>query len=506
MRAADTARVRLAEVVGALKLLGDAAREELALAGVSEMELLLAAAAAAVPWPTEMEAEKAALVSTSNVGRLAREALVALRTLDLALELKAAAAALEGGDGEEIAERLGRVKDAQSDLDAAREPDRRGPARVCDFTAEVIAEVSKRASGERRMVPVPWPDLEALYDGGLRPGVHVLTGGTGTGKTGWALAVALEAAQNGCPVLYAGLELDRVSVVARLVAQLRGYDERQKGWAAMDWPRGDGAEAARNQLAAGAAGLAGLPLYVAEPPAMGWSVDDLERELKHVRGREAKALTEGFPILVVVDFLQLVGPGIGTDGRMHPDDREIRGRIRRAAYTVRQLTRQHDVCALLVSAIARAVYEEVLLDPEQAPPAPDALVGMGKESGEIEYAAHTVTCLARTRGTADVWAVVAKNRTGRTGYVALDFHGPQGRHHEANKDRRDKAARMNLGLPMASTGSGAAEVEPKQKKRSGGSGGGGGGGSRGSSGGGGGGGSRGGSRGTEPPPIDYGDI
>ena len=351
-------------------------------------------------------------------------------------------AALDGGaDVFELAASLRADVRLPDDLPAA-------PARVGDFTDEVIAEVSKRAAGGRQMVPVPWPDLAALYDGGLRPGVHVLTGGTGTGKTGWALAVALEAARAGCPVLYAGLELDRVSIVARLVAQLRGADLSAPGWADLDWPRGHAAKAHRDELAARMAELARLPLYVAEPPAMGWSVDDLERELEHVRSAEPDALAAGFPVFVVIDFLQLVGPGEDVEGRTHPDDRDLRGRIRRAAYTTRQLTRQHDVCALLVSAIARTAYDEMVIDPVKAPLPPAALVGKGKESGEIEYAAHTVTCLARTRGTSDVWAVVAKNRTGKTGYVALDFYGAQGRHFTAKDARRDDAAALTAGNPL----------------------------------------------------------
>jgi len=151
----------------------------------------------------------------------------------------------------------------------------------------------------------------------------------------------------------------------------------------------------------------------------------------------------------VIDFLQLVGPGEDVEGRTHPDDRDLRGRIRRAAYTTRQLTRDGDVCALLVSSVARDSYGKVVINPAKEPPAPGELVGLGKESGEIEYAAHTVTCLARTRGTSDVWAVVAKNRTGRTGYAALDFDGRIGMHFDASEARRKDAATLTAGNPLA---------------------------------------------------------
>jgi len=350
-------------------------------------------------------------------------------------------------DGHDVGELRASLHDdlgalLRGDLD----DDRRAPARVGDWSAEAVSEVERRATGKRRMVPVPWGDLAALYDGGLRPGVHVLTGGTGVGKTGWALRVAREAAGRGFPVLYAGLELDRVSILARLAAQARNDGT---SWASLDWPRGEDPDDRVRALRTTARELDRLPFYVSEPPAMGWSVDDLRREVEHVRRAEPDLLADGFPVFVVIDFLQLVGPGEDVDGRTHPDDRDLRGRIRRAAYTTRQLTRDGDVCALLVSSVARSAYDEVVIDPEKQPPAPAALVGLGKESGEIEYAAHTVTCLARTKGTSDVWAVVAKNRTGRTGYAALDFDGQIGMHFDAAEARRKDAATLTRGNPLA---------------------------------------------------------
>lgn len=326
---------------------------------------------------------------------------------------------------------------------------RRAPS-IADIISEAVRETDMRANGERRMVPLPWSDLRELHGGGLRPGLHVLTGGSGVGKTGFALRVALEAARDGIPVLYAGLELDNVSVTARLAAQV---DEKTP-WGVFDWPTSRphlDLQEIRRRFVAALDELRELPIVVSDPPAMGWTTDDLQSELESVREQHKDQLRDGAPILVVVDFLQLMGP------TGDPDDRDLRGRIRRAAYTARQLTRSHDVCVLLVSSVARENYPRLTFDvtdktDKNAGKAPDDFIGMGKESGEIEYAAHSVTtlCNDKTRS-GGVWAVLAKNRTGLVGYTALMFKGAQGVHHDGEMEAREDAKRINSGEPLTTT-------------------------------------------------------
>src|SRR5512146_2720472 len=81
-----------------------------------------------------------------------------------------------------------------------------------------LALLRARASGAARPIPLPWGDLAEALGGGLWPGLHVLTGGTGTGKTQLALQAALVAATAGTPTLYVGLELGEPDLVARLLA------------------------------------------------------------------------------------------------------------------------------------------------------------------------------------------------------------------------------------------------------------------------------------------------
>jgi replicative DNA helicase len=71
--------------------------------------------------------------------------------------------------------------------------------------------------------PVTWPDqLKGLADGleldGLEPGLHVVDGRAGIGKTALGLIFACHAARNGTPVLYVTTEEDDTQLAARLVA------------------------------------------------------------------------------------------------------------------------------------------------------------------------------------------------------------------------------------------------------------------------------------------------
>jgi KaiC/GvpD/RAD55 family RecA-like ATPase len=289
-----------------------------------------------------------------------------------------------------------------------------------------------RAEGREACLPVPWPDLARVLDEhatdgrALRPGVHVLVGGTGSGKTQLALGLALEAARGGHPVWYIGLELDPVSVTARLAALAWAHpkDGRETvsvPWSVLDWPRTSRGRGKLDEVErAVAAEIDALPIRLVFGAARsgrgGFTVADLEAALAEA----TEAGTVARPALVVMDFLQLLA---GEEGNF--DDREIRTRIARASYAASNHTRDGRVAVLLVSATSREGYKDLVIDEEKGMPYEQSLVGAGKESGEIEYAATSVLVLARTKldptedGARVRLLAVAKNRHGGTGWVAF---------------------------------------------------------------------------------------
>ena len=296
------------------------------------------------------------------------------------------------------------------------------PATLGSLAEQAFARMERRRAGIERPLPLPWPDVEAQFGGGLWPGLHVLVGGTGTGKTQWALQVALAAVKRGAPALYIGLELDALDIVARVAglqasvpwsALIRGEvdpDRARAAFAGSSWPELLHAEFGRSH---------------------GWGYDRLEPLVRLVRAKHPEPNGQGSaPLLVVLDFLQVVG-----DAEADPRSRqELRERITRATYAGRMVARDLGAVVLFVSSAARDKYrilagaiEEAGLTEDGAMANPDAIVGLGKESGDIEFSADSVSVLVKgpynDAGPRPMLLATAKGRMHPAGWTALTFDG-----------------------------------------------------------------------------------
>lgn len=308
----------------------------------------------------------------------------------------------------------------------------------------------------------------------------VVVGRTGRGKSGFALQVAAGAAVGlegggGSPVLYMSAEMSTAELLARILAAqaVRGREatvrppgksprpHRPPAW--RDIMRG----AVPDDLVKQAAGILAdrapfLYLWAPKPESShGAALEDMAR---------AVATAHGAAPLVVVDYVQrLVG---GTDER--------RGAVSDLSARLRSISRPSEAqgypgaAVLALSSTARGYYPHfrdapTLLRAHRGGWAPKIvtsrggptggaewvepidLEGMGKESGELEYDAPALLCLTCDPQPWERWArptvgasahgppdlrrgvlVVAKNRAGSTGWLALDFHGPTGTWHPGN--------------------------------------------------------------------------
>lgn len=296
------------------------------------------------------------------------------------------------------------------------------------LVGKAFETMERRAQGLETPVPLPWSPVAEAINGGLWPGLHVLIGNTGSGKSQWGLQVALQAALTDVPVLYIGLELGHTDLVARLVGLMA-----QRRWSRL-WLGADHEEI--HALGVRYADeLARLPLHLEVAPPYGWTYDLLRPH--------AEALLETYrdrihddqgkptrPLLIVLDFLQLVA---STDHR-----EDLRSRIQQAAYASRAVARDLNAAVLLVSSTSRENYKSLDgIGDQLGKGNPARLVGLGKESGEVEYAADTVLVLTREpwpvvndeptpppEGT-HVWLAVAKVRAGQTSWVEMRFDGGQ---------------------------------------------------------------------------------
>ncbi len=294
-----------------------------------------------------------------------------------------------------------------------------------DARAHAIhAILAARRNGDAKPLRTKFEQLNRDLGGGFWPGMYLVVGSTGSGKSQFALQLALDAAQAGTPVMYVALELDETHLYARAA----GYLRRESGkWS--EFYHGH-----KPVPADVPAALAALPFHWDVSPPHGWDPDQI--------ALSAAALRRLYPktehVMVVVDFLQLVA-GKGRD---------LRERIGHAAYQARAAARDHHAVVLLISSTSRENYALTEFAPHQvttgkgserrseAAKAPwdgpaHLLVGLGKESGETEYSADAVLVLVKEGWTTPfppkagtrIHLALAKHRAGTSGWIDLCFDG-----------------------------------------------------------------------------------
>lgn len=298
--------------------------------------------------------------------------------------------------------------------------------RVGAHLGKALEAVQARAEGALLPVPLPWPSLAELLGGGLWPGLYCLVSATGLGKTQWALQAAVCAAEKQVPVLYVGLELGQDEIDIRLLSLMA----RQK-WSHFYRGRMEAEEIASigKQFAPR---LADLPIYVETALPYGWDPRELLPRIEQIRtehpmSKKPNVATPQRPVLLILDFLQLV------EG---DSQRDLRERIGRTSYALRRIARDHNVAVLMISSTSRqnAQSADETEEPKKGGRSvgegnPGRFVGTAKEAGEIEYSANAVLFLGRKyvegplpeRTRCEL--AVAKQREGPLGWVPLEFDG-----------------------------------------------------------------------------------
>ena len=299
------------------------------------------------------------------------------------------------------------------------------------FLESAVDRMLRRSRGEEKPVPLPpafGGNVAEALNGGLWPGLYVLVGNTGSGKSQWALQACLHAATQQIPCLYVGLELGREDLAARLLGMAA-----ERKWSRL-W-LGKDAEELKAVASEHGPKLLSLPIHTAVASPYGWPYTELLPAAKAIKEKHNELLTDDQghprrPMLVVVDFLQLVASPLGIR-------EDMRQRIQQTAYAARAVARDLNAAVILVSSTARDHYASLEGREEGKQPWQQSatfLVGLGKESGEVEYAADNVLILAREQwqGTqppedgSTVHLGVAKARAGKPGaWYPMKFDGGQ---------------------------------------------------------------------------------
>ena len=332
------------------------------------------------------------------------------------------------------------------------------PPRIGDVFAASLLRAERRCSGVEKPIALPWAVLADHFGGGLWPGLHLVNKGTGVGGTQLALQVGVAAAKAGIPVLYIGLELGDLDLALRMLGE-----EAHVPWSHL-WT-GKAGPALVSRVRDAVPNLQDLPFHyeVARPhglppSALREAVEAMRKLYPELDGPGSR------PMLLIVDFLQLIGDEPG-------DEQDLRVRIGRASYALREMANRLSVAVFCISSVARERYKLLNeihtvagltfdLDADGCPVSrrimnTDAIVGAGKESGELEYSADSVSIIARVPETwdgqgCDVVFATAKGRATGATWSPLRFTGFRyeecpdrgGRMVEAWKDAGEKRERV----------------------------------------------------------------
>jgi hypothetical protein len=273
----------------------------------------------------------------------------------------------------------------------------------------------------------------------LPPGLHIVTGQTGGGKSALAVNLVHAAAAAGHGVLYVSLELDAEEVAARVLGLTAGVSWSRLALRRPLLPDDTGRvnDSRHDLTVTGEAGR--IVVYAPDGPL---SLETITREALVLFDAHGKK-----PPLVVFDYLQLAAVRMGNDYRA-----PLREAIASVTLALRSLSRHRpnrpdwQGCPVLVlSTTARANVKGENAVPGMDGTNPDALrtadletlKALPKEAGEVEATAVTAWVMAlgeksEADGSRPLTLRLVKNRLGPPGaWVPFTFDAPTGRLTEA---------------------------------------------------------------------------
>lgn len=273
--------------------------------------------------------------------------------------------------------------------------DLRAMTAVMADTLKHMAEVSTRSLIG---ASTGFAELDRMT-GGLLPGqLVVVAARPGAGKSALALSMARALAEHtGAAVPFLSYEMSEIELAQRLLAEALRMD-------LLALRNGDIPPAAERDLAVAAERLAALPLWIDDnPPETIAGVRSLMRRLARCKRIGA----------VVVDYLQLMG----TDRRL--DNRNLE--VSEISRGLKRLATE-----LQVPVVACAQLNRQLENRHDKRP----MLADLRDSGAIEQDANLVLMLYREKlynaaaPDHEAELIIAKQRNGPTGTIALRWHGP----------------------------------------------------------------------------------
>jgi replicative DNA helicase len=260
----------------------------------------------------------------------------------------------------------------------------------------LVAQIDERSTGQvgPDTVPTGFASLDRLLAGGLRrKDLVILAGDVGSGKSAFALGIAVRAATSRIPTMYFSGEMSPDRVLERALA-LEGkvsIDDLRQG-------RLD--DSARASVGAVAVRLRDNPLMVS--PLLGSSFEEIRAALDTLPRRQ----------LLVVDSLQLTAPPRAAA--------RLQERVALAVRALKALAVERDLVVLVLAQLPG--HRATRPDPR---PVLDDLGGFGavKQNADVILMLYREEMYRPDQGVQGATElIVAKNRNGPTGFVDLYFY------------------------------------------------------------------------------------
>ena len=276
-----------------------------------------------------------------------------------------------------------------------------GIRRVSEGLPDLINDIAWRAQnpGSIKGMAFGFRKLEQMLDG-LQPSKFYLIGARpGVGKTALAGDIAVNLASAGIGGAFFSAEMSELQLNQRLLATLTGVNPTKSLSGAL----------LRSELADLKVGLTKMkswPLWI----------DDTDRiDIELLRSRARKAVSRDGAGYIIVDYIGLIR---GVEAKSRLSKREEVGEVSGA---LKALSKELGVPVIALAQLRRTgnAYNSQSASTEIAKPNLESL----KESGDLEQDADAVILLHRdpNHNIHEATAIVAKNRSGSTGEVELEF-------------------------------------------------------------------------------------
>lgn len=266
---------------------------------------------------------------------------------------------------------------------------------------------SKEPQPPVKVFPTGFSELDRLLGGGFSTRqLCVILGGPGAGKSALAVSFSrkLTEPREGYeppPILIVSTELEFFEIAARFAAPSMGVPWR-------DILKMDGANIPVSQA------TKDYPVYCLDTTRVKIQFTEGLKQITDIIGHIAKR--HGQPPVLIVDYLQQLGSKV--------EKTEVRQRVSDVAETLRIISQQHSCAVIALCTVSREGYGSKLALIREAND-PEGYIGLGKESGQIEYEAATVIFVDVEQEESSLFRVgrfvLAKVRHGTRGFVGAKF-------------------------------------------------------------------------------------